>query len=399
MAASDRRAFGTTEKLPSGRYRALYRHNGAKHTAAVTFDDKDTAIMWLQRERRLIEDNPLTWTPPRERARQAQQDRKRRGLTFGEYANAWLANRRVKGRPLADRTRAHYRRLLDDHILPTFADVLLSDIEPEDVDNWHAVTLPHAPTLRAHSYSLLRTILGTAADRRLIPSNAAKIVGAGNVERARKIEPATLEELEAITKAMPERLQLMILLAAWTALRFGELTELRRFDVLTKKGVLRVRRGVVRANGRRIVKDPKSRAGSRDVAIPPHLMPAVRDHLLKYAEPGAEGLLFPAKAGGHLAPSTLYGRATVTDKKGKMTVRGHGFYEARRLAGRPDLAFHDLRHTGATMAAQEGATLAELMRRLGHSTPQAALRYQHSSDTRDAELARRLSDRANGGSK
>jgi integrase len=67
------------------------------------------------------------------------------------------------------------------------------------------------------------------------------------------------------------------------------------------------------------------------------------------------------------------------------------FYKARVTAGRPDLRWHDLRHTGAVLAASTGATLAELMARLGHSTPGAALRYQHAARGRDAEIAAALS--------
>ena len=66
--------------------------------------------------------------------------------------------------------------------------------------------------------------------------------------------------------------------------------------------------------------------------------------------------------------------------------------------GRPpaaqDLRWHDLRHTGAVLAAQTGATLAELMGRLGHTTPGAAMRYQHAAADRDTEIARRLSELA-----
>ena len=67
------------------------------------------------------------------------------------------------------------------------------------------------------------------------------------------------------------------------------------------------------------------------------------------------------------------------------------YRRARKVAGREDLRWHDLRHTGATMAAQAGATLAELMNRLGHSDVKAALIYQHAAAGRDAEIARRLS--------
>ncbi len=67
------------------------------------------------------------------------------------------------------------------------------------------------------------------------------------------------------------------------------------------------------------------------------------------------------------------------------------YYPARKVAGRDDLRWHDLRHTGAVLAARTGAMLAELMGRLGHSTPGAAMRYQHAAADRDAEIARRLS--------
>jgi integrase len=79
------------------------------------------------------------------------------------------------------------------------------------------------------------------------------------------------------------------------------------------------------------------------------------------------------------------------------TSAGWGFYAARDAAKRPDLRFHDLRHTGAVLAAATGATLAELMARLGHSTQGAALRYQHAAADRDLEIARRLSAMAKNG--
>lgn len=53
---------------------------------------------------------------------------------------------------------------------------------------------------------------------------------------------------------------------------------------------------------------------------------------------------------------------------------------------------HDLRHAGLTLAAQSGATLAEVMRRAGHTTSRAALLYQHAAEDRDRDLAARLSD-------
>ena len=77
-------------------------------------------------------------------------------------------------------------------------------------------------------------------------------------------------------------------------LRFGEITELRRNDINLAQGIVKVRRAVVRADGEFIIGTPKSDAGTRDVNIPPHLLPAVRAHLADNITGGRDGLLFPA---------------------------------------------------------------------------------------------------------
>lgn len=365
--AAGKSAFGNIRRLPSGRYQARYTGpDGREHKAPVTFDAKADASAWLALQRSEIVRK--TWRP--EQSKSAR-------LTFGTYASTWLA-----GRDLKPRTRAEYRALLDRLILPTFARTALAEIDPASVRAWHASLDRGTPTQRAHAYALLRTVLSTAVDDELLAANPCRIRGAGTTKRQVRIRPASLEELETIAASVPERYKLLVLLAAWCALRFGECTELRRPDVDLKAGVLRIRRGVVRTADGFIVGTPKSTAGIRDVAIPPHLIPLVREHLLAHAAPGRDGLLFPAAGDptAHLAPATLY----------------RVYYPARAAAGRPDLRFHDLRHTGAVLAAATGATLAELMARLGHSTPGAAMRYQHASSTRDHAIAEALSRLATG---
>lgn len=208
-------------------------------------------------------------------------------------------------------------------------------------------------------------------------TNPCRVRGASTTQRAAAVRPASLVELAALVSAMPARYWVTTMLAAWCALRFGELTELRRRDIDLDHGVVHVRRAVAHADGEVIVGTPKSEAGRRDVAIPTHLVPLVREHLGTSVAGGRDGLLFPAVGdpGKHLAPATLY----------------RVFYAVRESAGRPDLRWHDLRHTGAVLAASTGATLAELMARLGHSTPQAAMRDQHAAQGRDQEIAKALS--------
>lgn len=372
---TSRRGFGRIERRDSGRYRAAYTGpDGRLYRAPMTFDAKDDAVAWLAARRAEIQME--VWAPDTAAAGAS----KRIMPTLQAYGDDWLATRRTRGRELRPTTRQQYRMLLDQFIYPTFGEERLDRISTDDVNVWYDSLAPGKETIRAQAYSLLRTILGSAASTRpkpLIPYNPAHIRGAGNVTRAHKVRPATLDELEAMVTALPDRYRLMALLAAWCALRFGELTELRRSDIdLTNKRVS-ITRGVVRAGGGFVVGPPKSDAGIRDVAIPPHLIPVVRDHLKRHTAAGKNALLFPAAAdsNAHMAPSTLY----------------KVYYPARNAAGRPDLRWHDLRHTGAVLAAQTGATLAELMSRLGHSTPGAAMRYQHAAADRDAEIARRLS--------
>ena len=366
MARRPKRGFGQLTKMRSGRIQARYTGPDATlHSAPTTFDTREDAEAWLVDERRKISEG--RWTPPTT-ARSAAP----RVLTFGEYTERWMTRRDLK-----PRTAEHYRSLLDRQILPTFSTVPLRDITSEAIRDWWAERDRGRPTLWSHAYGLLRTILGTAVTDEKITANPCHIRGAGTTKRARKIKPATLHELETITAHMPPKYQPMVMLSSWCGLRFGEVTELRRKDLDLANAVIRVRRGVVRANGEKIIGTPKSDAGTRDVAIPPHLVPMLQAHRDALTVRGPDALLFPAADGvSHIAPSSLY----------------RVFYPAREAAGRPDLRWHDLRHTGAVLAAQTGATLAELMGRLGHSTPAAALRYQHAAQGRDAEIARRLSE-------
>ena len=337
------------------------------------------AEAWLVDERRIIASG--VWVAPAERHHQQVTSR-----TLDSYAAAWLADR-----PLKPRTREHYQALLDKHILPTLGDKPLKALTPVIIRTWHAERGTKTPTMRAHAYGLLRSILATAVQDGLIPSNPCHIRGGGNSKRVHKIKPASLDELEKLVANMPERYQPMTLLAAWCGLRFGELAELRRGDLDMRNGRIKIRRAVVRVDGQHIVGTPKSDAGVRDVAIPPHLLPVLKTHLGEHVEFGRDALLFPGVRGSHLTPSSLYGRAPGTQDQNGRPLPAWGFYAARAAAGRPDLRWHDLRHTGAVLAAATGATLAELMARLGHSTQGAALRYQHAAQDRDAEIARRLS--------
>ena len=154
--------------------------------------------------------------------------------TFKAYADVWLETRKTKGRALRPTTRSQYRMLLEKFIYPTFGEERIDKISAEDVNAWYDTVAPGRETIKAQSYSLLRTIFASAASERphpLVPYNPAHIRGAGNTTRAHHVQPATLQELQTIVATLPDRYKLMALLAAWCAMRFGELAELRRGDI------------------------------------------------------------------------------------------------------------------------------------------------------------------------
>ncbi|OBJ24258.1 tyrosine-type recombinase/integrase [Mycobacterium colombiense] len=364
-----KRSFGSVRKLKSGWYQARYTApDGRVITAPKTFAAKIHAETWLGD--RLREIDAGIWNP-------AAATSRREKVTFETYAKEWLASRQVAGRPIKARTRAHYDGILARELLPALGSRYLETVTPADVRRWYAGCLVAKPTMRAHSYDLLRTIFASAITDELIDANPCRIRGAGSVKRAHVVRPADVTEIETITAKMPERLRLAVTCASWLAMRLGETLELRRGDVDLDAGVVRIRRGLVRVRGQLIVDTPKTLAGVRDVAIPPHLIERFRDHLVTHTGTGKDALVFPSSADPkrHMQSKALY----VCYRK------------ARAAAGRDDLRWHDLRHSGAVLAATAGATLAELMARLGHSTPAAAMRYQHAADGRDHVVAESMS--------
>lgn len=366
---SAKRSFGAIRRLPSGRWQAHYTTTtGAVVKAPGTFAAKFHAEAWLVDRRREIDAN--LWDP-------GAAERQRERVGFETYAQTWLAGRQVGGRSLKARTRAHYAGILKRELVPAFGHRLLTAITPADVRGWYARSLTDKPTMRAHSYDLLKTIMASAIADELLDNNPCRIRGAGSVKTVHKVSPASVTEVEVITAKMPARLQLAVTTASWLAMRLGETLELRRGDVDVDSGVVRIRRGLVRVGGRLQADSPKSAAGVRDVAIPPHLLDRFRDHLIEHTGADADALLFPSGAD---PARWLQSKALYAD-----------YRKARAAAGRDDLRWHDLRHSGAVLAATAGATLAELMSRLGHSTPQAAMRYQHAAEGRDHVIAAKMS--------
>ena len=126
----------------------------------------------------------------------------------------------------------------------------------------------------------------------------------------------------------------------------------------------------------------KSAAGRRTVQLPPLIVPSLRHHLDRYAQPGDDDLVFVSPRGTRLRRSNFRRRV---------------WLPALTKAGLPKIHFHDLRHTGNIPTATAGASLRELMARMGHASTRAALVYLHDTDDWQRAIATVISDLARPG--
>jgi len=350
-----RRRFGAIRKLPSGRFQARYLGpDGLERTGRETFTSKTDADAWLSEVETDMRRGE--WRDPLAGA-----------VNFTLYAEAWITER-----TLGATTQELYRRLLRLHLAPVFGAWDLDEISAPRVRAWRSDLLATGKTTTtAKAYRLLKAILGTAVDDELLRRNPCRIKGAGK-EKAEERGIATIEQVLHLAHLIGPRWQLMVFMAAFMGLRPEELAELRRKDFDRASSIIWIRRAAPElCTGKRVVGDPKSRAGKRPVVVPAEILPDLEHHLSLYASPDADGLLFLGERGAPFRRSTF----------------GRKWAKARTKAGMPDFRFYDLRHTGNTLAANTGASLADLMAHMGHASVRAAMIYQHAT----AEQQRKIS--------
>lgn len=373
-----RRGFGEVERRRNAAGKVTYRAryampDGTRYSR--TLGTKLDAEAWLAAERALVDRE--AWTPPK--ARQAAQARREAAAAFNTVMG--FSERYLTERGLRPTTVKGYRTLLATKIFPFFGEMPLGEVTLSDVKTWRASLDPSTEATNAAAYRLLRSILQAAEEEELMDRAPPKVRGAGSARVKRVAKPATLEELETIVGAMPDRLKVLIVLAAFVGLREGELLELRRADVDAVTGRIAVTRKVDKdviagAPGAcpdcgRAISAPKTASGLRTVHVPPPFLPVLQKHLLEHTAPGPAGLLFHGDRTDHMSVRYLMDR----------------YRPARQAAGRADLTLHHLRHTALTLAGQHGATAAELQARAGHASQAAMAIYQHATLDRDRSLA------------
>jgi len=350
-----RRRFGTVRKLPSGRYQARYPGpDGVVRPADDTFATKTEADTWLIRKEAEILDGD--WIDP-----DAGE------VLVPEYTATWIEERAG----LRPKTVKNYSSLLNCQIATQLATVTVGELSLARVRRWRTKLLNEGTSdiTTAKAYRLLRAVMNTAVDDGLIKRNPCRIKGAGSEDSPER-PVLSVTQVYAVAAAVAPHYRAPILLAAFSSLRWSELAALTADDIDLDACTVRVTRQLNHHGGGYSFGPPKSRAGRRVVDFADLIVPDLRKHL--DALPDAAELVFTSPTGSPLVNSNFRARV---------------WLPALEVVGLVGTHFHDLRHTGNQFTAEAGANPKELMTRMGHDSPRAALIYLHSSGKRQRQLA------------
>jgi integrase len=434
-----RNQFGNVRKLPSGRFQVRYKDpQGNPKTAksidgkSLTFETDKAARIYLLH---LQSDQARGVDPYAIIPSSADTLQKRVQMYLDP-----LAGSRLGSKPLRLSTARNYHRLANDYLFRQIDDFCLTQmpitaITRADVRRWHTLiqatctskqieiksrahpartwarsmaipTSMHgridgqliqswieagAPMIKnykdvgsgavqlAQAYRFLRAIFNVAIDDGIIKENPCRIKGAGTPRHAERpiINP---EQIASLAAEVPTRYSILVILAAYSSIRSSELLGLQRKQINELQSIIKIEHQLTNyASDQDLFVPPKTDAGIRDVPITKELMAALIQHIDQFvSDPSPDALIFTTSTGLPLF-------------KGRKSW----FVTAKRRLGLDHLHFHDLRHTGQSLAMVKGANTKDLQRRAGQSSEAAARIYMHGSTQRDRQVAESLSDYVN----
>jgi integrase len=283
-------------------------------------------------------------------------------LTVGEYLNRWLTDY-LRGTVRASTCERHEVNVRV-HINPILGRLRLKALTPVHVRGLYREKLDAglAPATVRKIHSTLHMAITQAVADGLVPRNAADV----EAPRPTPKEMRPLSEVEArvfldVARTSGDRFEALYVLAVTTGLRRGELLGLQWDDADLARGTLRVGRSLVREGGRHTVGETKTRRGRRQVNLTPRTVNALKAHRKRQLEEKMRlvgthedrGLIFSTTVGTPVNPENLVNRS---------------FKPLLEKAGLPEIRFHNLRHTCATLLLGRGVHPKLVQELLGHAT-------------------------------
>jgi len=303
--------------------------------------------------------------------------RKTERQTVGEYFDWWIETSKEQTR-LA--TYVSYKGVINSHIKPLLGGKQLAKLTSDDLDNLLADMARRklSPRLRQLTYATVRRAMRVAVKKRKLMLNPCDAVESPRVERKtmKTLEPAQV--LDLLDAARADRLEALYVVAVATGLRMGELFALQWTDIDLEAGRITVRHTLTEVCGKQGLAQPKTDKGRRSVELPKTAVVALEGHRRSMLREGLAGTKF-----------------MFTNQQGNWLRRSHfhrqHFKPLLRKAGLPDMRFHDLRHTAATLMLAQGTHAKIVQERLGHSQISVTMdTYSHVLPTMQREAADRF---------
>lgn len=284
-------------------------------------------------------------------------------IAVGEYLERWLMD--IKG-SIRPKTWRQYSGIVHNHIQPMLSQVKLRDLQPFHVQQVYNQLREQGKSQRTVQlvHSVLHRALVVAEKHGLIGRNPAGVVDPPKVIFK---EMQVLNDTQArllLIAAQGHRYETLFHLAITTGLRQGELLGLKWEDIEWASGIIHVRRQLQRVPGDGLrFSSPKTQAGSRMIQIGSVTMRQLAEHRKRQEVERRRGawqeheMVFPSSIGTPTGQRRLH----------------HYFKRLLKKAELPNIRFHDLRHTAATLMLLNGIPLIVVSRRLGHSKPSVTL--------------------------
>ena len=307
-------------------------------------------------------------------------------VTFGEYADGWIASQCELARAglIRANTVCRFESALAAHLIPFFGGYPLGAITRERCEAFRT-------TLFASHQLAPRTINGVIAVLRLILRRAIQdgampgpdpTAGIRPLFAApRRVDCYTRQELSRLLQATPAKWRAITGLAGLAGLRQGEILALRPSDIDLGSRVVRVRRSLQRSHRLLTLEQrlgpPKSPAAVRDVPLRAQLIPVLAEHIGMHWRPNRFDLAFAGRQGHPLYPVNFQRRI---------------YQPAIAAAGLRPIRFHDLRVTFITHCAEAGVPIATIARWVGHTQTKTTELYWHATPTAEASARRLLND-------